>query len=349
MNMKSTFLALPALLLGGGFASAELLVHESFTYPNGDLTGSGGSGWTGAWTGTNPVVVTSPGLTFSDAIGNSLVTSGSALNTADGGAVTTISSREVADRNAETWISVLVQPQGTSADFVGVSFYDNGLATADARFAIEHAGGKDLRLTRRAGALIHTASFSTTIGAPVLAVIHLVPGGGGGDPALDRLDVFFNPVLDSEPPVPHASISIDGLQYDRIRIAAQNGRSALVDELRIGETYADVTPFVPATDPDHDGDGLTDSQEEELGLDPLFPDTQFIAALKANPDLFGLRSTDEIFDVRLRGPTVTTFGPGSANYSLDLIRKNGTILDSISEPIPSPPSRLFLRLYLATP
>ncbi len=342
-------LALPLALLGTGICAAELLSDDSFTYPNGDLTGSSGSGWTGAWTGTNPVVVISPGLTFSDAIGNTLVTSGSALNTADGSGTTTISSREVADRDAETWISVLIQPQGGSTDFIGVSFYDNGLTTADARFAIEHVGGKDLRLVKRGGGLVNSATFTNPVGSTVFAVIHLVPGGGGGDPALDRLDVFFNPVLTAEPSVPHASIDIDGLQFDRVRIAAQNGRSSLVDELRIGETWADVSPFVPATDPDSDGDGLTDSREEEIGLDPFFPDTQFIAALKANAGLFGLRSTSEIHDVKLRGPFITVFGPDSADYSLDLVRKDGTVLDSFSEPIASPPPRLFLRLYLETP
>jgi hypothetical protein len=336
------------LLLGGGTAKGDLLIHDNFAYADGDLAGSGGGGWTGAWAGTNPVVVTSPGLGFSDAIGNTLVTSGSALNTADGAAVTTISSRETGDRNGEAWISVLIQPQNTSSDFVGVSFYDNGLANADARFAIEHAGGKDLRLTRRGGGTVNSASFATTLGKPVLAVIHLVPDGGGGDPALDRIDIFFNPALDVEPGTPHASLTIDGLQFDRVRIAAQNGRSSLVDELRVGTTYADVTPYVPAVDPDSDGDGLKDSQEEELGLDPFFPDTQFIAAVKANAGLFGLRSANEIYDVKLRGPSISVFG-NAVDYSLDLVRPDGFVLDSIQEPISTPPSRLFLRLHLDTP
>jgi hypothetical protein len=336
-----------ALLLGGTVAKGGLLIHDNFAYPDGDLAGNGGSGWTGAWSGTNPVLVTSPGLGFADAIGNTLVTSGSALNTADGGPATTISSRETGDRNGEAWISVLIQPQNTSSDFIGVSFYDNGLATADARFAIEHANGKDLRLTRRGGGTVNSTSFTSTIGKPVLAVIHLVPDGGGGDPALDRIDVFFNPTLGVEPGAPHASLTIDGLQFDRVR-AAQNGRSSLVDELRVGTTYADVTPYVPATDPDSDGDGLTDSQEEELGLDPFFPDTQFIAAVKANAAFFGLRSASEIYDVKLRGPSLSVFG-SSVEYSLDVVRPDGFVLDSIQEPISTPPSRLFLRLHLDTP
>lgn len=336
------------LLLGGSIAKGDLLIHDNFAYPVGDLAGNGGGGWTTAWAGTNPVVVTSPGLGFSDAIGNALVTSGSALNTADGAAVTTISSRETGDHSGEVWISVLIQPQNTATDFVGVSFYDNGLANADARFAIEHAGGKDLRLTRRGGGTVNSTSFATTLGRPVLAVIHLVPDGSGGDPALDRIDVFFNPVLGVEPATPQASLTIDGLQFDRVRIAGQNGRSSLVDELRVGTTYADVTPYVPAIDPDSDGDGLTDAQEEELGLDPFFPDTQFIAAVKANAALFGLRSANEILDVKLRGPSISVFG-NAVEYSLDLLRPDGFVLDSIQEPISSPPSRLFLRLHLDTP
>lgn len=348
MNAKTMCGFAALLLLGGGVSNAELLIDDSFSYSAGDLAGNGGSGWTGAWAGTNPVVVASPGLNFSDAIGNTLVTSGSALNTADGAAVTTISSRETGDRDGEFWISMVIQPQGSFTDFIGVSFYNNGLANADARFAIEHAGGKDLRLTRRGGGVVHSASFSTTVGKPVLAVIHLVPDGGGGDPALDRIDVYFNPVLGGEPGAPHASLNIDGLQFDRVRVAGQNGRSSLVDELRIGTSFADVTPYVPATDPDSDGDGLTDSQEEELGLDPSFPDTQFIAALKANAGLFGLHAANEILDVKLRRPSVSVFGD-SVEYSLDLVRPDGFVLDSIQEQVPSPPSRLFLRLHLDTP
>lgn len=348
MNPKIIQALGAAILLGGSTAKGDLQIHDDFAYPDGDLAGSGGQGWTAAWAGTNPVVVTSPGLTFSDAIGNKLVTSGSALNTADGAAVTTISSRETGEHDGEAWISVLIQPQNSATDFVGVSFYDNGLATADARFAIEHAGGKDLRLTRRGGGMVNSASFVTTIGKPVLAVIHLVPEGGGGDPALDRIDVFFNPVLDVEPVVPHASLTIAGLQFDRVRIAAQNGRACLVDELRVGATYADVTPYVPAPAPDHDGDGLTDAQEAELGLDPFVSDAPFIAAVRANPGLFHLHSASEISDVKLRGPSISVSG-NAVNYSLDLARPEGVLLESIEKPIPTPPSRLFLRLHLDTP
>ncbi len=337
------------LVMAGGSASAGLIVQETFDYPAGDLTGnSGDTGWASAWTDTgNSVVVRTPGLIFSDAVGNVLTTTGNALNTADGGTATTISAREVTDRDAETWISVLIQPQGTSADFFGVSFYDQGLATGNARFAIEHSG-KDLRLARRAGVL-QSAIFSTTLGVTVRAVIHLVPDGGGSVDFPDRIDVYFNPALDVEPATPHASVVINGLQFDRVRIAGQNGRSALVDELRIGETYADVTPFTPAVDPDTDGDGLTDGQEATLGLDPGIPDTAFIAALRANPGFVGVHSTEEIMNVTAGSMAIVPTGETTFDYSLKVRDKNGVVLETITRPLTSPPDKQFLRLHLDTP
>lgn len=353
MKTKIPRVAFAALILAGGHACGETLVYEGFDYSPADLTGNnGGSGWTTSWTDSgNPTVVRTPGLTFTDPIGNTLNTHGSALNTADGGIATTISAREVADRNAETWISVLIQPQGNFTEFIGVSFYDQGLATANARFAIEHAAGKDLRLTRRAGtpSPLHSASFATTVGTTVLAVIHLIPDGGVGVDTPHRLDVFFNPNLDSEPGAPHASLSISGLQFDRVRIAGQNGKSTVVDELRIGETYADVTPFTPAGDPDSDGDGLTDSREAILGLDPFTSDIKFIAALRANPGFVGIHSPDEITEVKVAGLSLEPTGSDSFEYGLEIRKYDGTLLESITRPVNPNPDNGFFRLALDTP
>jgi hypothetical protein len=347
--MKSAIL-LASALLAGGIASADLLVHEPFAYSAGDLTGSnGGSGWSGAWTDSgNPVVVTATGLAYTDSFGNVLHASGSALNTADGGATTTISAREVTDRNAETWISMQIQQENNTNSFIGVSFYDQGLAQADARFAIEHATGKDLRLVRRGGGTVNGAAYSTTIGTTVFAVIHLVPDGGS-DGTLDRLDVYFDPRLDELPSSPFASLDIDGLQFDRVRIAGQNGRSALVDELRIGESYADVTPHAPPADPDTDGDGLLDSQELVLGLDPQVSDAAFIAALRANAGWVGLHSADEITDVSLGRVTLSPNGPANFEYSFEILDRRDLTLETITRALTSSGDKRFFRLNLDTP
>ncbi len=353
---KTPSLLLPALLTGG-IASAELLVHENFDYPAGDLSGQdGGSGWAGAWLDTgNPILATEAGLNFTDVFGNELVTSGGAANTVDGGSATTISGRETGQHDGELWISMLIQPQNSSSQFFGVSFYQDTLVQADARFAIESvtagAPGKDLRLTRRAptGAANHTSSFSTTIGTPVFAVLHLVPDGGAGGELPDRIDVFFNPRLDEEPFIPHASASIGGLHFDRIRVAGQNGRASLVDEIRIGTSYAAVSPHTPPEDPDTDGDGLTDAQEAILGTDPHIPDTELIAAIRANPHWFNLHSDGEITDVKIGGITLEPANPSTLNYHLPIKSNGGTILETIDRSLGIPPEKKFLRIHLDTP
>ena len=93
--MKQTpLLVIAGLALGASAASASLLSYDGFDYPVGDLSGAaGGSGWVAAWDGTNPVVVRTPGLGYTDLVGDVLTTTGSALNTADGSGTTTISVR----------------------------------------------------------------------------------------------------------------------------------------------------------------------------------------------------------------------------------------------------------------
>lgn len=355
MNKTSSLLFLAPLI--GGIASAELLIHENFDYPAGDLSGrDGGGGWSGTWFDTgNSTVATGAILNYADVIRNTLVASGGAVNTADGGAATTISGRETGQRDGELWISMLIQPQNSDTTFFGVSFYQDTLDQANARFAIESvtagAPGKDLRLTRRApaGTATHTGSFSTTIGTPVFAVLHLVPDGGASEDLPDRIEVFFNPRLDTEPSVPHASIGINGLHFDRIRVAGQNGRAALVDEIRIGTTYADVAPYTSAEDPDSDGDGLTDAQEAILGTDPHVPDTALIAAIRANPGWFDLHSDEEIADVKIGGIALEPLSPTTLDYHLHIKRGDGTVIEPIYRSLGIPPERKFLRLHLDTP
>lgn len=300
-------------------ACAELLVHDSFDYPPGSLTGnSGGIGWAGPWEDSgNPVAVIATTGSYTDLIGNELHTSGNAINTTGTG--TTISSRLTGQFDRECWISMVVVPQTNAGDFVGVSFYQDGLSLGNARFAIEHSENKNLRFTRRTGgAPTHSTSYSTTLGEPVLVVLHLLPGGGSEGGFADRIDVYFEPELSSMPFFPNLSMEIDGVNFDRIRIAGQNGRAAIVDEIRIGETYADVVPHLPADDPDSDGDGLTDSQEAILGTDPYLSDADLFAAILANRSWFGIHGTDEITKVHVNGPKIIDIESGQINYAVDL-------------------------------
>lgn len=346
------FLLIGLLGLGSVPLRSEVLVAEDFAYEAGDLSGrSGGTGWTGEWMdGGNSIAVVSEGLGFVDRIGNTLLVSGGAVNTSDGETSTTISGRETGLRGGELWISMLIQPVNASSDFAGVSFYRDDLTLPNARFAIEHSGNKNLRLTRRTGGgPTHTESFGTTVGETVLAVLRLIPGAGGSDEEPDLIEVYFNPRLDEEPFIPHAYIGIDGLEFDRIRIAGANARAMLVDEIRIGESYADVVPHVPAENPDSDGDGLTDAQEAILGTDPEFPDTALVVAIRANPSWFGLHSTAEIETWSVGRIDLEPISPTSINAHVRVKRPDGTLIETITRPIPVDAPRGFLRVRLPSP
>jgi hypothetical protein len=351
-NISQFGLALTACALAA--ARADLLVYEGFDYPVGDLTENGnGTGWQGPWFDTgNPVVATSTSLGYADAIGNTLNTSGGAVNTSDGSEATTISGRELGERNSELWISLMIQPLNSGGDFVGVSFYQDDLTLENARFAIEHQEGKDVQFALRADDNdIRSPNYATTIGQAVFAVVHLVPGGGEGEGLPDRMDVYFDPVLSSEPTTADFSVDVDGLGFDRVRIAGQNARACLVDELRIGETFSDVSPFTEAEDPDSDLDGLTDAQENILGLDPMNSDAAFIAALRANPGFFDLRSEDEILDVRLGEQELLPIGnaDGDFDYAFQIIRADGSLNESEFIPLETSSDPSFFRLQLNTP
>src|SRR5262245_60356772 len=77
------------IVLGVSFrADASLLVYEGFNYPPGDsltnssLLGSGGSfGWGGRWSGANNSFATNVAgsLSFTDVVGNTLVTNGGSV------------------------------------------------------------------------------------------------------------------------------------------------------------------------------------------------------------------------------------------------------------------------------
>lgn len=338
--------------LGSGLALAELKQGDSFDYVVGDLTPQeGGSGWIGGWADSgNPVVVREEGLSYVDAAGNQLEVSGGCLDTQDGGTATTISYRLLSAESGERWISMLVQPVGNFSDFIGVSFYSGGLATGNARFAIE-TSGKDLRLTRRAGtpSPLHTTSYSTTIGEPVLVVLHLIPGAGESTSLPDRINVYFQPRLDVVPTVAHASVSLQGLSFDRVRIAGQSGKSILVDELRIGTTYGSVTPYIPAPDPDVDGDGLTLSQELLLGTDPEVSDLRLIEALRANAGWLQLHHPSQIMDLRIRGGAIGPPVNQQAVYRFSWLNLQGHVVGEEEETVDFEGGSKFLRLKAGHP
>lgn len=355
--MRSKSPSLPALVLSvlALPAVASPVAYEPFDYtPGSGLTGlSGGSGWTEAWRHRNPSpgvspLITADSLSYTDADGGSLVTSGGALETKNGTA-TSIAFRQIARRTTETWISFLMRP-ALSGDFVGLTVYDGGDDNAaNSRFGVEQreSGARSVRLvnsepTPNASILspIHTAPAGETI----FVVIRMTPGAGTG--GQDRLDVFYNPLLHGNPITPAATLSIVPGGFDRVRVAATNGRSAGYDEVRIGDSYPDVAPS-DALAEEPGPDGLTPSQRSILGLDPAVSHTTLAQAIRANPGFLGLFRREEFLE-QPGAFVVEAPASGVVPFSFR-IRESGdliewTSLQTFSRPIDMPNGRSFFKV-----
>ncbi len=350
-------------LLFAAPAGAAPAAYEPFDYPEGALVGrSGGSGWSAPWKardvspGVSPLVI-GDGLGYIDGAGNTLVTAGGALDTKNGTA-TSIAFRSLSTRrDGETWISFLTIPT-TNGDFTGLTLFDGGEDNNNhSRFGVEQreAGQLNLRLANTEpppnGPAVISAAFNPPAGSTVFVALRMLPGGAaGGD---DLLEVFFNPNLASEPGSPFASLAILPGGFDRLRLAATSGRSVIYDEIRIGDSYADVSPFVPpAEDRDTDGDGLTDLQEIALGLDPTVSDAGLIQAIRENPEFFGLFRAEDLLD-EPHAPAVEVPASGPVDWLLRVTASDDLVdwseVGNLGREIAVPAGKSFIRLNLGQP
>jgi MYXO-CTERM domain-containing protein len=74
-------------------------------------------------------------------------------------------------------------------------------------------------------------------------LVYKIEFGAGTTTGNERVSLFVNPALGTEPATASASaLDVGSFIFDRIRIQAGNGDSGSVDEIRFGTTYADVVP-----------------------------------------------------------------------------------------------------------
>ena len=140
-------------------ASAVLQGYEGFNYADTTsiLTQTGGGGWSDAWAkngnAASTEIATAPGLIYSGlpAVGNKATLTGQTLTTTGNGASSFVfrsfNTNFGAD-NTTTWLSFIGQRTGTKSGdhgvgntasyqrIYGISFFDNGIANTDERFAV---------------------------------------------------------------------------------------------------------------------------------------------------------------------------------------------------------------------
>lgn len=331
-----------------GMSSADTLYSEAFDYPTADLTGgNGGTGWGGAWTDSgNPAVVRGSGLTYSDPSGRTLNVSGQSTDTADGGSATTISFRDFDAPLNDVWISFLYQLPASNSKFEGVTFYRGTQKVFSVSNPSITTGGA-IFLTNDLIASNGVNTGSGVFGQTYFIVLKLTKSGGID--GKDRIGAFIDPILKEAPFSPSATVDGTNFDIERIRIAGQNGGSLLVDEIRVGNNWEDVSPHTTPADIDSDGDGLTDAREISLGLDPEVSNAALIAALRANANWFSLHVPAEITDMSIGGLNIHQDTPGNLGYTFSLRDRFGNPTEIIDRPLtPTPPARFF-RLTIETP
>lgn len=267
-----------AVFLGAALdVRAALLAYEPFTNsPGADLVGSGdGSGFSGVWqaNGSSGVATnTGYGLAYTDSAGNTLAASGGAGFFQGSTSTTTamqpfrlfsFSRGTNGVDGGTTWISFLAARQGPTGTLSG-NPYGRGaniahdLASGTQKLAVGNSSGA----TSNTVGLIPQGSGASLVGSTI-------PFGGTTNFIVVRIDhranandiawLFVNPVLTNEPSVSAAgavSSNAFDFSFERVRIFAggQSGAQQpyaelVVDEYRVGETFADVAPVAGVSNP----------------------------------------------------------------------------------------------------
>ncbi len=290
--MKPTFAKLLSLvllvgvfLISAGQSNASLIAYEGFDYAtNTTVAGqTGGTGWTNAWAagGTTVLATNVAGsLSYTDANGQMLLTTGGSLVVGNPAGTTTSSatpnrlmpgnlsrgSGTTAGLGATNWISFLYKrlnfalgtlPYLRQANF---GLFQAASEQVDICGPNTTATISNVLSAWGTGAAVHNvnapfqaANYPINSGSTYFILVRVVTDGTA---ATDTAHIWFNWTnLLSEPDISTAAIveneiNLSSVNTMRFQAGGQNasGSNAVfqVDELRIGTTFADVTPQAAA-------------------------------------------------------------------------------------------------------
>jgi hypothetical protein len=245
----SFFVATPASTF------AVLEAYDGFDYsPVGsDLQGNGGSGFLGPWTagGFNASThdnydIAAGSLTF-----GSLAVEGNSVSTSAQGAIAGLTrnlATPLGADNTTAYLSVLLQPDGTLNDgafngFFGVLFEN---AVEPEVFLGKPGGGaiNTYVIENRGGANQYDSGVAATVGQTAFLVVkaEFLPGN-------DIFTLYLNPT----PGAPEPALGLQKSDADNgvvSGITIYSTGAFTLDELRVGSTWADVTPVSASSVPD---------------------------------------------------------------------------------------------------
>ena len=217
-------------------ARADTIAYEGFSYaPGSSLNGQdGGTGWVGSWftPGGLDSTITATGLSFGD-----LQVAGGAATTAGFQPPNQGSSVSFFERSLATplgadgttvYLSFLLQPNAGAGFYGGINFGNVfiGVSGNQAFYGLE-GPTNDLSLS----------SVPVVQGQPVLLVLE-----AQFEPGNDLLSLFVNPTPgQAQPATPSATKN--NLDVGTVTsVVINNYGGFTTDEIRIGSTFASVTP-----------------------------------------------------------------------------------------------------------
>jgi len=218
-------------------ARAALIASDQFTDTESTLAGNtGGTGWSAAWTGSGQTVVATS-LQYTDSNGAILPTAGGAVNF--GGNNTESFRVLTAGLGTDgTTIYMSFLAQITSGDYAGIALF-NG--TNEVFFAGKPFGATNFGYEKGGGGDRVTAANSPVTSLSLL--VYKIEFGAGTTLGNERVSLFVNPTLGTEPTTISVSNNFPTFAFDRIRISSGlNAVTGQVDEFRMGTTYLDVAP-----------------------------------------------------------------------------------------------------------
>lgn len=259
MKTKSLLTSLVILIAALPQARAVLIAYDGFstpgTYTNGTsiLTpGNGGSGWTDNWTvsgtPTAQFVATTSGLTYSNG-GALTTTAGAAIDSLSGN--TTQMMRHFATTSYSDGDTIYLSFLTDRTSAVSNSYLDFRLInrTGDATrgyFRNTTGGADSFSIYNQADTQLGS-SFGSGLQNNTFFVVLRIDFAAGAN---DTLSVWLNPALNAPLGTANASgtLNLDSNDIGGIRLTGGSSATGVFDEVRVGTTFADVSPIPePAT------------------------------------------------------------------------------------------------------
>ena len=240
-TLRGAAAALLFLALASSPALAVPIAGDGFDYTAGTIVGQqGGTGnWSDEWQGDTDIFVFPGGYAYVDGSGNVLLVEASHVELQ-----VDLGSPQRVDRPLDirlgqvdetVWISAIVDGSSTNAI--------NNVSLGDGLFlgqGGENMGSTTWQLSDRDGLVSDTGVSSD---GQELVVVRVDFTAGGDEQAW----MWLSPDLSATPDVSTADASglFKSFEADFLQIQLESAGSAGVDEIRTGDTFADVAPYAP--------------------------------------------------------------------------------------------------------